>query len=72
MNLLMSMLLSAEIILNFIIANILNLQKRQLSLKEKNFKYMTKITKNNWKILLIKSLLIIKRGKYLLTLYILN
>lgn len=72
MNLLMSMLLSAEIILNFIIANILNLQKRQLSLKEKNFKYMTKITKNNWKILLIKSLLIIMRGKYLLTLYILN
>lgn len=72
MNLLMSMLLSAEIILNFIIANILNLQKRQLSLKEKNFKYMTKITKNNWKILLIKSLLIIKRGKYLLTVYILN
>lgn len=72
MNLLMSMLRNAEIILNFIIANILNLQKRQLSLKEKNFKYMTKITKNNWKILLIKSLLIIKRGKYLLTLYILN
>lgn len=72
MNLLMSMLHNAEIILNFIIANILNLQKRQLSLKEKNFKYMTKITKNNWKILLIKSLLIIKRGKYLLTVYILN
>lgn len=72
MNLLMSMLHNAEIILNFIIANILNLPKRQLSVKEIFFKYMTKITKNNWKILLIKSLLIIKRGKYLLTLYILN